>query len=458
MITERNMNKKLDDKWLDDLRERMEDYTEPLPEGLWNQLEGELSQPKIIPFWRRWPSVAAAVALVLVVSSLALSEWFTPVMESPDMQEANRAVGRVDILEDEATDAENVVVREVDDWEQVSAKAEKKTPFEKTSLGGKTAAKVAALLYDVRDVRAMAVDEDVEDELVAVVNLDTDEQVGNADGTETESGDTTNVAAEEYPMLRTSERTRVMPVGSYYASPKKHRSQRGMELGLLTGGMPYSSSKAFTGMSRFASRTTYASSDQVVMGSMDDKMAAYSKVLFSNRDKITQTDVKHRMPINVVASVKWHFTDDWALETGLSYTFLQSELHAGSNLYWEDTQKLHYVGIPIKLHRNLWGNDRFSFYASAGGMIEKCVSGKLESLYVTSQSTEEKETSSINAHPFQWSVAAAVGAQVNVLNAVSLFVEPGMAYYFDDNSHLETIRKEHPFNFNLQFGLRFDLQ
>ena len=31
---------------------------------------------------------------------------------------------------------------------------------------------------------------------------------------------------------------------------------------------------------------------------------------------------------------------------------------------------------------------------------------------------------------------------------------PGVAYYFDDGSDIQTIRKENPFNFNIQAGIR----
>ena len=47
----------------------MEGYSEPAPADLWEQLEKELDTvPKVIPMWRRWQA-AAAVALLLVVSS-----------------------------------------------------------------------------------------------------------------------------------------------------------------------------------------------------------------------------------------------------------------------------------------------------------------------------------------------------------------------------------------------------
>ena len=66
------------DKWIKNLRHRMEDYSEPAPADLWEQLEKELDTvPKVIPMWRRWQAVAA-VALLVVVSSLTVWFWQSP--------------------------------------------------------------------------------------------------------------------------------------------------------------------------------------------------------------------------------------------------------------------------------------------------------------------------------------------------------------------------------------------
>ena len=37
---------------------------------------------------------------------------------------------------------------------------------------------------------------------------------------------------------------------------------------------------------------------------------------------------------------------------------------------------------------------------------------------------------------------------------VGFYIEPGMAYYFDDGSDIQTIRKEQPWLFALQAGFR----
>ena len=68
---------KNEDKWIQDIRNRMEDYSEPLTAGMWERAESELDTPKVIPMWRKWQAAAAAV-LVLAVSSLTLWFWSSP--------------------------------------------------------------------------------------------------------------------------------------------------------------------------------------------------------------------------------------------------------------------------------------------------------------------------------------------------------------------------------------------
>ena len=61
----------------------------------------------------------------------------------------------------------------------------------------------------------------------------------------------------------------------------------------------------------------------------------------------------------------------------------------------------------------------------------------------------------LTVYPLQFSVSGAVGAQFNATMLIGVYVEPGVAYFFDDGSDVQTIRKDTPFNFNLQAGIRF---
>ena len=67
------------------------------------------------------------------------------------------------------------------------------------------------------------------------------------------------------------------------------------------------------------------------------------------------------------------------------------------------------------------------------------------------------ETFNLDTKPMQWSVNASAGIQLNIVENLGLYAEPGVSYYFDDGSPLQTIYKEKPFNFNLTFGLRYTL-
>lgn len=75
------------DKWIKNFRNRMEDYSEPAPADLWEQLEKELDTPKVIPMWRRWQAVAA-VALLVVMSSLTVWFWQSPSADYLERQSA----------------------------------------------------------------------------------------------------------------------------------------------------------------------------------------------------------------------------------------------------------------------------------------------------------------------------------------------------------------------------------
>ncbi len=54
------------------------------------------------------------------------------------------------------------------------------------------------------------------------------------------------------------------------------------------------------------------------------------------------------------------------------------------------------------------------------------------------------------------SVSVSAGISFKLASHISLYAEPGIVYYFDDGSDISTIRKEKPFNINLQAGLRFN--
>ena len=116
---------------------------------------------------------------------------------------------------------------------------------------------------------------------------------------------------------------------------------------------------------------------------------------------------------------------------------------------------LHYIGIPVNVSYDLFRWKRFQLYVTSGVLAEKCVSGKSETGYVIDNSTRQSKTEEVENKPFQFSINASAGIQLNITNAIGLYAEPGAIYYFNDGTEIQTIYKDKPWNFNLNLGLRF---
>lgn len=219
------------------------------------------------------------------------------------------------------------------------------------------------------------------------------------------------------------------------------------------------STSAMTGMG--ASSVTNSTATYVEAVGPDDVMWADNPQLgigIFNQGKSVKTEYKHRLPVRVGLNVAYRLTDRLSVESGVSYTRLSSDMKDGTkNNYSSSSQKLDYIGVPLNVKYRAFGYRRLSVYASAGLLTEKCVSGKTTHEYVISGEKKKHEAEDVAAKPWQLSVNAALGAQLDVLRNVGVYVEPGVSYYFDDRSPLSTIYKEKPLNFNLNMGVRYTI-
>ena len=219
------------------------------------------------------------------------------------------------------------------------------------------------------------------------------------------------------------------------------------------------STSATTGMG--ASSVTNSTATYVEAVGPDDVIWADNPQLgigIFNQGKSVKTEYKHRLPVRVGLNVAYRLTDRLSVESGVSYTRLSSDMKDGTkNNYSSSSQKLDYIGVPLNVKYRAFGYRRLSVYASAGLLTEKCVSGKTTHEYVISGEKKKREAEDVAAKPWQLSVNAALGAQLDVLRNVGVYVEPGVSYYFDDRSTLSTIYKEKPLNFNLNLGVRYTI-
>ena len=163
-----------------------------------------------------------------------------------------------------------------------------------------------------------------------------------------------------------------------------------------------------------------------------------------------QGNAKHHAPVSVGLQVAFGIAPRLSLSTGMVYTRTSSDFYPyapGSS--YNVHQVLHYVGIPVGLNYEFLQSGGFHAYVMAGA----------EADYNVKNDTEEEGVKKENAKRdrVQFSGKASLGAQYDITPKVGLYIEPGAKYYFDNGSHVENTFKDKKLNFNLQFGLRFNL-
>lgn len=180
-------------------------------------------------------------------------------------------------------------------------------------------------------------------------------------------------------------------------------------------------------------------------------------IMLLNRGNESSTKIRHRQPVRAGITFKYHLSERWGIETGLVYSYLASQLETGnSSMYASRTdQKLHYLGIPLRLSYNIFDSKYLTVYASVGGMAEKCISGTAEVRTEINGTGASSTTDRIRIKPIQWSVSAEAGIQGNITDFLGIYLEPGVSRHFDNGSLVSTVYKEKPLNFNLEFGIRF---
>lgn len=211
-----------------------------------------------------------------------------------------------------------------------------------------------------------------------------------------------------------------------------------------------------------ASGTTTAYGDYLVLscpGGADTKDSPMLDMSSVNRDVETKTEYEHHLPIRIGLSVAYALTDRLSISSGLTYTRLASDIKdASRESKYIGEQRLHYVGIPVNVSYKVASFRWLGLYGTAGVLAEKCVSGTTDEGYVENNTMKYTNTQDISSKPLQMSVNAGVGIQFDFIDNVGIYAEPGLSYYFDDGSALQTIYKEKPLNFNLNVGVRFKLE
>lgn len=429
-----------DELWMKKIKERLEDYSEPIPASGWERLEKELSAPatppagrhRIIPF-RRW-AMAAAAGLLVAVSSVSL--WL---LQSPVGDEVRRADIPALAVAPDALPEQTAPSVQADAIEPLYQ------PRRNSLTTGVSKHSLVAQQIEIPAEQGVK-EETSASETADVADTRRKEEPVAVPTEQTEVRQTYEPEKKQTERRRPSGKDKLqLPVERKSASKSS-----GWSVGLGIGNTGSLGSALGNDMNSYGpSYNTGGSSGKLDLMDTANGIVAIpegQELFFKDGLPYLRTcgrkieSIDHKQPLSFGLSVRKNLGKGFSVESGLTYTYLASDVKFDDSSE-KMSQKLHYIGIPVRANWNFVDKKSFTMYVSAGGAVEKCVYGKIGS---------ESET----VKPLQLSVMGAVGAQYNVSDRVGLYLEPGVSYFFDDGSAVQTIRKENPCNFTLQAGIR----
>ena len=170
------------------------------------------------------------------------------------------------------------------------------------------------------------------------------------------------------------------------------------------------------------------------------------------------SSTKHHLPVTIGASVQWYLSDHWAIETGLTYTRLASSFDKGtSSNYSHREQRIHYLGIPVRVHAQLLERKRWHLYAAAGVSTELPVAASVTAQTITPILSTDATKEHLSA-PVQFATSLSAGVSFDITPTIGIYVEPSAQWFIPTNSDVETYRTKHPIRFTPQIGIRWSVR
>ena len=165
--------------------------------------------------------------------------------------------------------------------------------------------------------------------------------------------------------------------------------------------------------------------------------------------------IKHYVPVSVGISVGRRLSPKWSIESGLRYTYLRTDIFTENKYHHsESTNKIHYLGAPLKFNYNIFQANRLSIYGQSGIVLDIPVNGKSSTSHYNYNADSPIFDTSRLSVPMQWSVEGGIGIECQFTPSISIYAEPSINYYFRTEPEINTIRQDKPFEFTLPIGIR----
>lgn len=181
------------------------------------------------------------------------------------------------------------------------------------------------------------------------------------------------------------------------------------------------------------------------------------------QDPITEKS-KHERPLTLQLLINRQISSHWSFTTGLSLTGMKSSFESGNRQTVSTpaviyrTQRIHYLGIPVKASFRIAESNRMSIYTSGGILFDFPVSARQTTRFVYSDPYDSSYINSDISNRIhasgQLSFGVGLGLQYEILPHINIFLEPSISYYLTDRQGIETYRTEHPFDISIPAGIK----
>lgn len=412
---------------LKDIRDKMSDYEAEVPQDLWSAIDSAVGRRQQKKLWIRAGRYAAAA---VVVAAIGLGIYILQPDSSLVVHSESNPNTRAQAS---ANNAPAVTSADADPGNNSAAEI-RASEFEHTPYATLAEAK-PVIVEGVGGTSSMQIKSDGES--LNVHPVDSNESASEA------------FTHSLPPISHEVKQDKTVTYNSRQRD--RQQQQEAYDSGRLAASIYTTAGTGGTSMQRYTSFGLMG----IDPGDANWKDDPYMGMLVTNKGHLADRRVRHRLPVHAGASIAYRINDRVSVETGIAYSYLSADIHEGSDSYYfAGEQSLHYVGIPVGVRIRAMSWKNFDIYVGAGFEADKCVSGTLKKSYVINGQTRDDGHESISIRPLQWSVNAGAGVQYNISSMVGIYAEPGLSYYFDNGSNIETIYSEKPLNFNLNIGLR----
>lgn len=406
------------EKWIEQLRDKLADHEMAAPEGLWEDIEAALPEllqdqkPQKARFvaLRRWAVAASLVALIATGGYW----WYASHGGQTPEAEPSGPVPMTGMTGETPTP-------------QIQDEAE--TPAPKIAV---TALPLEASASKVKPTPSLLSQETL-----------TSEETTSLQETPATEKDAVIEMPEKTPQHETATRDEQTII--------QQLDQRIAQLHSNSNKMPTLSLYAMNGFGNQQNSNGVVMSDNLAQNFVDPadyqgRLARRSETIYLAGYEERQ---KHYQPISFGLTVSYPLSPRLSLSTGIVFTHLQSDfVKIMPNNQLVCKQQLDYLGIPLTMGYRMWSYKGLKTYLSAGFQADWNIHTSLQTQGVDQHLDKDR---------MQWSVAGALGVQYDIIPQIGLYAEPGIRYYFDNGSRLQNFFKDKPANFSLQVGLRLNL-